>query len=69
MKSNGLYLIDNGYLYIIYIKQGLSTSLATSLFGTDDYSQIEYQIIEENVLANPDEIKTRIINIVEYLRG
>lgn len=47
----------------------MSKGIALSLFGTDDYSQIEYQVIEDNVFANPDEFKTRVINIVEYLRG
>jgi len=48
---------------------GMDKRLALSLFGTDEYSQIEFQITEDNVFANPDELKTKIINIIEYLRG
>lgn len=62
-------MIDNGFVYIIYIRMGMDKRLALSLFGTDEYSQIEFQITEDNVFANPDELKTKIINIIEYLRG
>lgn len=68
-ENHGLYLIDNGFAFIIYIKQDMNKDLAVSLFGTNDYSQIEFEINEENVFANPDDNKSKIISVIEYLRG
>ena len=40
-----------------------------SLFGVDDISQINYNLVEDNVFSEPDNFKQRIMNFVDYLRG
>jgi len=64
----------------LYIKENLVKDIAISLFGPD-YYYIEslnkngnYNINEESIFTNHDyqnenETKTRIMNIIEYLRG
>lgn len=40
-----------------------------SLFGVDDLSKLSLPIFEENVFSETDELKQRILNIIEYIRG
>jgi protein transport protein SEC24 len=71
MEENGLYLIDNGYLLIIYIKKNISTYILQNLFGIDNLDSLTMIITEENIFGenNSNEFKDRIRNILDYIRG
>jgi hypothetical protein len=68
LEDDGLYLIDNGFLLILYIKYNMNSTLINSLFGVNALEEINFQATEENVFADPDALKQRIINIVDYIR-
>ena len=71
MEDNGLYLIDNGYLLIIYVKQGVSPYIIRNIFGLDDLKSLNTIINEDNIFGDNDnnEFKDRIKNILDYIRG
>ena len=71
MEENGLYLIDNGYLLIIYVKKGASTYIIKNLFGVEDLKFLTMIINEDNIFGeeNNNEFKERIKNILDYIRG
>lgn len=69
LEGDGVYLIDNGYVLVLYTKFGAHSRILNSLFGVDDLSKVNLPVFEDNLFAEPDEIKQRIINVVEYIRG
>ena len=71
MEDNGLYLIDNGYMLIIYVKKHLKSNIFQNLFGVENYSFLTMIINEDNVFDenNSNEFKERIKNILDYIRG
>ena len=71
MEEDGIYLIDNGYLLIIYIRKGVSQYILKNLFGVENLSFFTMVINEVNVLGENDnnEFKERIRNILDYIRG
>ena len=71
MEENGLYLIDNGYLLIIYVKKGVSPYILKNLFGVENLSFLTMVINEDNVFSENDnnEFKERIRNTLDYIRG
>ena len=72
MQDNGLYLIDNGYLLIIYVKKGASPYIIKNLFGVEDLKSLNKVINEDNIFDendNSNELKDRIRNILDYIRG
>ena len=71
MEDNGLYLIDNGYLLIIYVKKGVSSNIFQSLFGVENIKFLTMITNEENVFEENDgnELKERIKNILDYIRS
>ena len=71
MQENGLYLIDNGYLLIIYVKKGASPYIIKNLFGVDNLKSLNKVINEDNIFDENDsnEFKERIKNILDYIRG
>ena len=71
MEENGLYLIDNGYLLIIYVKKGVSPYIIKNLFGVEDLKFLTMIINEDNIFGedNGNEFKDRIKNILDYIRG
>ena len=70
MEDNGLYLIDNGYMLIIYVKKDVSTKIFQNLFGVENLSFLTMIINEDNVFDenNNNEFKNRIKNILDYIR-
>jgi len=69
LESDGIYLIDNGFLLILYTKSNSNTKLLKSIFGVEDLSLINPPLFEDNILNDPDELKQKIINMVDYVRG
>ena len=71
MEENGLYLIDNGYMLIIYVKKNLNSNIFQSLFGVENFSFLTMIISEDNIFDdnNSNEFKERIKNILDYIRG
>jgi protein transport protein SEC24 len=71
MEDNGLYLIDNGYLLIIYVKKNVSSNIFQSLFGVENIKFLTMITNEENVFEENDgnELKERIKNILDYIRS
>ena len=71
MEDNGLYLIDNGYMLIIYVKKNVSVNIFQNLFGVENLSFLTMITNEDNVFDenNNNEFKERIKNILDYIRG
>ena len=71
MEDNGLYLIDNGYMLIIYVKKNVSINIFQNLFGVENLSFLTMITNEDNVFDenNNNEFKERIKNILDYIRG
>ena len=69
MEDNGLYLIDNGYMLIIYVKKNVSINIFQSLFGVENLSFLTMITNENNVFDenNNNEFKERIKNILDFI--
>ena len=68
LEEDGLYLIDIGYLLILYIRKKLNKTLLQKLFGVDDINLINMDLNEDNIFENKNDFKERLINIINYLR-
>ena len=68
MKDDGLYLIDNGYLLILYIRKKITSDIIENLFGVNDLSFLTMIINEENVFEEKNNFKERLMNIIDYIR-
>ena len=72
MEDNGLYLIDNGYLLIIYMKKNASDNILKNLFGVNSYEEALNMTINEDIVFEEEgsnEFKEKIRNILDYVRG
>ena len=72
MEDNGLYLIDNGYLLIIYMKKNASNNILKNLFGVNSFEESINLSIDEDIVFGEDnnnEFKEKIRNILDYIRG
>ena len=69
METGGVYLIDNGYILILYFKFGVHGQLVNSLFGVEDLYKVNPPLFEDQIFSEPDALKQRIINIIDYIRG
>ena len=71
MEDNGLYLFDNGYMLIIYVRKNLSTNIFQSLFGVESFNFLTQIVSEDNIFVENEsnEFKDRIKNILDYIRG
>jgi protein transport protein SEC24 len=68
IKENGLYLIDNGYLLIIYVRKKVNKNIIKNLFGVDDLNSLNMVINENNVFSEKNEFKEKLMNIIDYIR-
>ena len=68
MEEYGLYLIDAGYLLILYIRKKINKKLMQKLFGVDDMNLISTNLNEDNVFEEKNFCKERLMNIINYLR-
>lgn len=63
-----MYLIDNGYLLILYTKVNCNPKLLYSIYGVKDLSQINGPVMEDTILIDPDQNKQKLMNIIDYIR-
>ena len=63
-----MYLIDNGYILIIYITQNINPVLLNCLFGVTELDKLNGPFLEDTVFTEPDGLKQRIMNIIDYIR-
>ena len=68
-EPNGLYLIDNGYLLIIYVKTNCDKEILKSLFEVEDLQFLTINVKEDIIFEKMDEFKERIMNIIDYIRA
>lgn len=68
LEEDGVYLIDNGYLLIFYVRRGANVAFLKSLFGVEDLQFLAMTVNEETVFAEMDELKERIMNIIDCIR-
>ena len=66
--EDGLYLIDNGFILIVYITQRINPILLNSLFGVNELEKLNGPFLEDTIFNEPDEIKQKIMNIIDYIR-
>ena len=71
MDSQGtIFLIDNGFELILYLKNNVDKNIIYYLFGNDE---INYNILDEASIfdydENKNEFKNKIIEIVDNIRG
>ena len=71
LDNNSVYLIDNGFLLILFIRENANKEILNLLFGTDNLNELNYPINENSIFDNESTknfFKERIINIIEYIR-
>ncbi len=69
LENEGLYLIDNGFLLIIFVRNNTPRNILMHLFGVEDRQFITENPTEDTVFEQLDDIKERIMNIIDYFRG
>ena len=69
MEDDGLYLIDNGFLLIIYVKLQIEQKLLKHLFNVDTLEDINFPILEDQFFESMNPVKERLLNIIDYIRG
>ena len=73
MENNGnIFLIDNGFYLILYIKNNLEKNYLLNLFDVDDINKINYmEINEENFFVDNDNnsLKNKIMNFIDSIRS
>ena len=68
LKEEGLYLIDIGYLLILYIRKKIKKNILHKLFGVEDFCLINTNISEDELFEHKNNFKEKIMNIINYLR-
>jgi len=68
LKEDGLYLIDIGYLLILYVRKKINKNILRNLFGVDEFNSINTNLNEDNVFEEINFFKERLMNIINYLR-
>lgn len=67
-EDDGVFLIDNGYLLIFYVRRKTNVQMLKSLFDIEDLQFLTNSVNEETVFNNMDELKERIMNIIDNIR-
>ena len=68
LDEKGLYLIDNGFMLIIFVRKTTPNNIINHLFGVDDIQFLAENPTEDSVFENMDDIKERLINIIDSFR-
>jgi hypothetical protein len=74
MDSQGsIFLIDNGFNLILYIKNNVDKNIIFNLFGVSTLNEVNTDILNESSLfdydENKNEFKDKIIEIIDNIRG
>ena len=74
MDSQGsIFLIDNGFNLILYIKNNVDKNIIFNLFGVNTLNEVNTDILNESSLfdydENKNEYKEKIIEIIDNIRG
>ena len=68
IKEDGLYLIDIGYLLILYITKKINKNILQKLLGINEINIYNINYNEENVFETKNDFKERIMSVINYLR-
>jgi hypothetical protein len=69
LENDGIYLIDNGYMLILYTKLNANKKLIYSIFGVEDLSDLSSPYYEDNILISAEGYRQALMNIIDYIRG
>lgn len=69
MEKGSAYLIDNGYMLIMYLTQNLDKRILQLLFQVNSIEEIVFPLLEDNVFEMLNPFKERLMNIVDNIRG
>ena len=74
LNNNGnLFLIDNGFYLILYLKNNIDKKIILDLFNVDDIYEVDFNNInEENIFGyneNSNELKNKINQIIDGIRS
>ncbi len=69
MQTDGIFLIDNGFMLILYTKMNIDRNLIKSIFNVNSLSEIQPPLLEDNIFIESDEIKQSLMNIIDYIRS
>lgn len=68
LENDGVYLIDNGFALILYVKLNTDIELLKALFGVEALTDIKAAVTENNLFSS-DPLNQRLHSIVEYIRS
>jgi hypothetical protein len=69
LQTDGIFLIDNGFMLILYTKMNIDRNLIKSIFNVNSLSEIQPPLLEDNIFIESDEIKQSLMNIIDYIRS
>lgn len=69
IEQDGIYLIDNGFNLLLYVKLLVSSKIVSSLFKVNSLNDITMTVNEDSIFAIGDEFSNRLQGIIEYLRS
>lgn len=68
LENDGVYLIDNGFALILYVKLYTDRGLLKALFGVESLTDIKAAVTENNLFTS-DPLNQRLQSIVDYIRN
>jgi protein transport protein SEC24 len=69
LAADGMFLIDNGFMLVLYTKMNTDKKLINSVFGVNSLSELTPPVLEDNIFGEADEIKQGLINLIDYIRS
>ena len=73
INSGNIFLIDNGFYLILYLKNTTEKNIIYELFGENDINNIDIEKINEGNIfdynENSNEIKNKIVEIIDNIRN
>ena len=72
-SQGSIFLIDNGFELILYLKNNVNKNIIYNLFGVNTLNEINLDIIDEGSVFDYDEnkndFKNKIMDIIDNIRG
>ena len=73
INSGNIFLIDNGFYLILYLRNEINKNIIVDLFDVNDINEINFETINEgNIFDYNDkksQLKNRIIEIIDNIRN